>query len=261
VTPGAAATHGAERPPDDAERQRAPAASQLGTGEVRVYCAAIASPWAQTARDLLTEEDLAPLSALRRERRRAEYSTSRALLRFALQSCTGRAARSHRIHIASTGKPECIDGPAVSVSHSGNVAACAVATLGQLGLDVEIPSPRRSTAAIAQHYFTPAENEWLRGRADDAFYMLWVLKEAYLKAAGAGLAGGLHSLECRIDGSTIVRLAPVAGDAPMLALYRFGAGFLALATVGHGFSSDRTTFVNPPDSGPLPPVRLVASSP
>jgi phosphopantetheinyl transferase len=254
VTPGAAASL-------EGQRQRAPAPSLLAASEVRVYCAAMGSRWTQTARDLLTEEDLAALAALRRERRRAEFSTTRALLRFALQACTGRAARSHVLRIASTGKPECVDGPAVSVSHSGNVAACAVAPSGRLGLDVEIPAPGRSTAAIARQYFTHAENEWLSGRTDEAFYMLWVLKEAYLKARGAGLAGGLRSLECRIDGSAIVRLAPAAGDVPTLALYRFGAGFLALASLGDKFSPARTAFVSAPDSGTLPAVRLLASSP
>jgi 4'-phosphopantetheinyl transferase len=249
VTPPAATTPAVARRP------------QPAAGEVRVYCAAIGSIWAQRARELLTEEDLAPLAALRRERRRAEYLTGRALLRFGLQSCTGRAARSHVLRIAVSGKPECVDGPAVSVSHSGDVAACAVTPLGSVGLDVELPSPRRSTADIAQQYFTAAENEWLRGRADEAFYMLWVLKEAYLKATGAGLASGLRSLECRIEGSTIVALATSGGDAPKLALYRFGAGFLALAATGHGFSPTRTTFASPPDSGALPAARFVASSP
>ncbi len=34
--------------------------------------------------------------------------------------------------------------------------------------------------------------------------MLWVLKEAYLKALGSGLAGGLSSLECRIEPPAVV---------------------------------------------------------
>jgi 4'-phosphopantetheinyl transferase len=226
---------------------------------VRVYCAEIGGAWARTSRDLLTGEDLARLSSLRRPRRRAEYLAGRALLRFALQSSTGRPARSHRLRAALTGKPECVDGPAVSVSHNGRFAACAVAPRGEIGIDIQLPSPKRRTADIARAYFTASENDWLRGRPGDAFYMLWVLKEAYLKATGAGLAGGLDSLECCVDGRTI-RCRVAAPNAPALALYRIGPGFLALAATGEGLSPARTTFAGPPEAGAVPAISFIASS-
>ncbi|HEX5046428.1 MAG TPA: 4'-phosphopantetheinyl transferase superfamily protein [Gammaproteobacteria bacterium] len=226
---------------------------------VRVYCAEIGGAWARAGADLLTGEDLARLSGLRRERRRAEYLAGRALLRFALQSATGLPAPSHRLRTSVTGKPECVDGPAVSVSHNGPFAACAVAPLGEIGIDVQLPSPKRRTEDIAREHFTAGENEWLRGRPGDAFYMLWVLKEAYLKATGAGLAGGLRSLECSVDGPTI-RCRVAAGDTPALALYRIGPGFLGLAATGHRLSPARATFAGAPEAGAMPAISFIASS-
>ena len=66
--------------------------------------------------------------------------------------------------------------------------------------------------------------------------MLWVLKEAYLKALGSGLAGGLSSLECRIeppavvartaDGAAVPQLALLAGQR-LLCRYRGARRFVA----------------------------------
>jgi phosphopantetheinyl transferase len=52
---------------------------------------------------------------------------------------------------------------------------------------------------MAQRYFTPAEARWLAGDPEPRVRMLWVLKEAYLKALGVGLAERLSSLECRVE--------------------------------------------------------------
>jgi phosphopantetheinyl transferase len=45
-----------------------------------------------------------------------------------------------------------------------------------------------------------------------------VLKEAYLKALGVGLAGGLSSLECRIEPPAVVARTAEGIAAPQLAL-------------------------------------------
>ena len=230
------------------------------TAGLYVYCADLGGAWAQSATSFLADEDLARLATLSRERRKTDYLGTRALLRFALQSYTGREARSHRLRVTPAGKPECVDGPAVSVCHSEQSAACAVAPSGALGVDLEFPSRRRRTADIARHYFTPGENEWLKDQPSEAFYALWVLKEAYAKALGVGVFGGLNLLECRVEAGTIEWRTARAGHAPMLALYRFGSGFLGLAAIGAGVCPARAAFVGAPGAGALPAIRLVASS-
>ena len=206
--------------------------------DVRVFHAEIGEIDAQTCRALLAAEDLDGLAATAHPRRRAEYLAGRALLRFALQSCTGRPGSSYRLRIGSHGKPECIDGPPFSLSHSAGVAVCAISPAGAIGVDVQFPSARRRTREMAREYFSARDNDWLRGQPVDSFYMLWVLKEAHLKAIGLGLGGGLDTLECRVAPPGIeARVAH--GPAPALALCALDEGLLGIATTGCRFADVR----------------------
>jgi 4'-phosphopantetheinyl transferase len=168
---------------------------------------------------LVTPEDLERLDAATRPRRRSEYLLGRALLRHALERVTGRAAASFRIRVLADGKPECEEGPAISLSHSGELAICAVAELGAVGIDVETRSPRTGPGVVAERHFTAAEARWIATDPDSRFRMLWVLKEAYLKALGSGLSGGLTALECRIEPPAIVPTVASGRAAPRLRLW------------------------------------------
>jgi 4'-phosphopantetheinyl transferase len=219
---------------------------------LRVYVADARAFDAAQIDALVTPEDRERLARLGRPRRRAEYLAGRALLRFALERSTGRSARSHRLTVRPGGKPECVGGPAISVSHSGALVACATACGGEIGIDVQRRLEGRSTAALAHRHYRAAEIDWLRAAPAGAFYMLWALKEAYLKALGCSLFGGLDRLECRVVPPRIDARA----DAPAhLALYSVGDAFVGIAITG----------CTPPririESAPAvsPPIRLIAT--
>jgi phosphopantetheinyl transferase len=161
-------------------------------------------------------------------RRRQEYSCGRALLRHTLERWTGDPAQSHRLATTELGKPHCIDGPAVSISHSGDLVTCAMTACGDIGVDLELPDRRRRTADIAHGYFSGEEARWLKTQPADRFYMLWVLKEAYLKLIGRGLSG-LNGLRCKVLPPKIE--ASIRNDSiEGLGLYAMGEAFLALAS-------------------------------
>ena len=159
-------------------------------------------------------------------RRRTQYLAGRALLRLAIERSTERPAKTCSFTTRAGGKPDCVDGPAVSVSHSGALLACAVAPAGEVGIDVQFPARHHHTEEIARSWFTPAECAWLQRAPPDAFYQLWVLKEAYLKCLGSGLAGGLASMECCVDPP---RVEMRAAQAVQLALYSAGEAFVGIA--------------------------------
>ena len=181
--------------------------------------------------DLITERDQAALSPSAQPRRKTEHFAGRALLRVALQDWTGEPALSHSLRADANGRPECIGGPQLSIAHSGGFVVCALAATAPIGIDVELPVERRTIDGIAERYFSAEENRWI-GSRPERFYMLWVLKEAHLKALGVGLAGGLSALRCVIEPPRIEATVEDSGDAPELALYEMADGFLGIAMLG-----------------------------
>ena len=81
-----------------------------------------------------------------------------------------------------------------SLSHSGGWAACALSD-GPVGVDIQ---QHREIPALVSRKFSGEEQEWLRNHPD-SFFDLWVKKEAYLKALGAGLT-------IRLDRFTVLPL-------------------------------------------------------
>jgi 4'-phosphopantetheinyl transferase len=162
-------------------------------------------------------------------RRREEYLAGRALLRHALADRMGHDATSLRVEVSAAGKPECVGGPAISVSHSGDAVVCALAEVA-VGVDVETKPPR-NLDVVAERYFTAAEARWLAADPAVRFPMLWVLKEAYLKALGVGLAGGLASLDCRIEPPAVIARTAAGTAPPQLKLYRGADCFLGVAAI------------------------------
>jgi 4'-phosphopantetheinyl transferase len=209
---------------------------------------------------LVTAEDRQRVTAAMHPRRSAEFLAGRALLRYALARHTGRNAASLRIATSSDGKPACVDGPALSLSHSGDLVVCALADLDALGVDVETGTPR-ALAAVAERYFAPAEAHWVAADPEPRFRMLWVLKEAYLKARGVGLAGGLSSLECRVEPPSIVARTADAARAPQLALLRGKACSVGIAALAEARLELEFQHVAPDGAGDaVGPLVVVATT-
>lgn len=181
---------------------------------------------------LVSAEDRQRVAVDMHARRRSEYLAGRALLRHALARYTGERADSLSIRVTADGKPECIGGPAISVSHSSDLVCCAIAERGSIGVDVEASRGRTAVTALAERYFTAAEAHWLDAEPEPRFRMLWVLKEAYLKALGIGLAGGIGTLECRIEPPRIETRVARGRDVPWLSLWAGADCHLAVATLG-----------------------------
>ena len=79
-----------------------------------------------------------------------------------------------------------------SVSHSGSWWGCLMAE-ESVGFDMEVPRENVNYNKIARRFFTKEEWEWILITGLDAFYDVWVRKEAYVKYLGSGLAEGLDS--------------------------------------------------------------------
>lgn len=177
----------------------------------------------------LSRDELERAAAFKATHRRQQFILSRALLRKLLEQHTGEPASSFRLVADDRGKPHCIGGPAISISHSRDLVVCAVTDDGDIGIDIEFTDRPHDTSAIAARYFSEDETAWLGTQPKDHFYLLWVLKEAWLKATGTGIAGGLNSLQCHVTPPQIE--ARTLNEQPaMLSVHRLGDAFVGVAT-------------------------------
>lgn len=174
---------------------------------------------------LLSPEEEAAHRRFRVESARRQHLAARALVRTTLSRYAGVEPDRWEFRAGPEGKPQ-IAGPAgapplaFNLSHTRGLVACVVASGLDVGVDVERPGRRLSDPlALARHGFAPPERaalESVTGRARrQLFYDLWTLKEAYVKARGAGfLTLPARQLACAIQPGGVIRLdfAPRLAD-------------------------------------------------
>ncbi len=90
-----------------------------------------------------------------------------------------------------------------NLSHTDGFAVCVAGRVSQLGVDVENVNRKTSHDELAQRYFAAAEYDYLRNLPPhlqrEAFFRIWTLKEAYIKAEGKGLSIPLASFSFRFS--------------------------------------------------------------
>lgn len=178
-------------------------------GEVHLYlmaCAAEPSgPQQERYLAQLTEDERARHSAFVLERSRREFLATRALVRASLSRYVAVRPEDWRFQADARGRPE-VASPAFpfhfNLSNTEGLVVCAVATVREIGVDVENVESRRAPLEVARRYFSEAEATDLERLPVEAqrerFFTYWTLKEAYLKACGMGLALPLDSFTVKL---------------------------------------------------------------
>jgi 4'-phosphopantetheinyl transferase len=166
----------------------------------------------------------------------------------------------HRVEtvLRAGGKPELLpsqfsprplgEGPGVralaalrfNLSHSEALALIAVALDCEVGVDVEHVRPIDDVESIVKRYFAPGEQAAWRALPErerlGGFFRCWTRKEAYLKARGIGLSGGLDRFEVSLAPDEPPRLLQVADPSDAAARWQMydvpaGQGYLAACVV------------------------------
>lgn len=87
-----------------------------------------------------------------------------------------------------------------NLSHSGEWVVC-VTDSAPVGIDIELIRPVEYS--IARRFFSPAEYGDLMAKSETEqlhyFFLLWTLKESYIKARGEGFFGAHGSFSIRLD--------------------------------------------------------------
>lgn len=148
---------------------------------------------------------------------RQRFTAARARLRSLLGAHLGRDPRELVFAENEFGKPRLVDRPDVhfSLSHSQDRALLAVSDGLEIGADLE---GVRSVdhLGLARRYFHPNEVAAIERHADPqaAFFQIWTLKEAVVKAVGTGLSLPLDEFEVSISGARPEMIIPPDGSAP-----------------------------------------------
>lgn len=84
-----------------------------------------------------------------------------------------------------------------SISYTEGIVAFALATDGDIGIDVEHEAAGINCYEVAQHHFSAIEFQELKRLPEDQlktrFFQYWTLKESYIKARGYGMSIALDS--------------------------------------------------------------------
>lgn len=172
----------------------------------------------------LTPDEHERAARFRFDRHRARFIAARGSLRSILGIHLGCASSRLRFAYGEHGKPRLAEpagtGIEFNLSHSADLALCAVTTGREVGVDVEFVKPEGSWLRIAQSYFSDEEAVLLSKlpgtEMREKFFELWAEKEARMKALGVGLR---FPLDPAANGNwSVIRLRPMPGYAAALAV-------------------------------------------
>ena len=163
-----------------------------------------AAPECKALEAILSPSELERADGIRIEMHRRRYIVGHGRLRRILARYLAESSDAIEFGRHPRGKP--FINPAqnpfdiqFNFSHTADTGLVAIAIGRTLGVDVEEHRDDVDMELIARRQFAPGEQDRLvslpREERSAAFYRCWTRKEAYLKALGDGIAGGLQGFE------------------------------------------------------------------
>ena len=201
----------------------------------------LAPPSFEAAEALLSDDEKARARSFVTAPLRHRFVAGRARLRSLLGEHLGLDPRALVFLQNAFGKPRLADHPSMhfSLSHSGDQAVLAVSDQREIGIDIERVRPL-DHLDLARRYFHPNEVSAIEGvRPPDeqllAFFRIWTLKEAIVKAIGKGLSIPLDTFDVSISTSPPTMVLAPEGAPRAWWLHQTTGGYCrALAVPGGG---------------------------
>ena len=196
----------------------------------------------ERAMAILSEDERARANRFRGRQLQTRFARARGAVREILSRYLSCDPARLQFRYGERGKPSLEGGGGIefNVSHSGELALCAVTRGRAVGVDVETVRADKPLERLAKRFFSAGEAAALDRLAPEervqAFFQCWTFKEAYIKARGEGLAIPLDRFEVTWSGDSADAHLCVAGDAAesdrwVLRRLKIDAGFAAaLAT-------------------------------
>jgi 4'-phosphopantetheinyl transferase len=170
----------------------------------------------------LSSDEIARADRFKFKRDRRRFIVGRGALRSLLASYLGRGPDAIRFAYGPHGKPRLAEastagGLEFNASGSDELAVCAVTVGTSIGVDIELCRPITDDD-FPDQCLTVAERNALStlepAQRLAAFYRLWTLKEAFLKATGEGLSRPMASVEFEITPGRPYRLIEGGENLP-----------------------------------------------
>jgi 4'-phosphopantetheinyl transferase len=192
-------------------------AVSLPTERVDVWTISLVAASAQTDAlwESLSSDERERAARFVFERDRRRFVVGRGALRSILASYLGSAPGDIRFAYGEHGKPslaEPTDAESLEFKASGSeeLAVCAVTVGRKVGVDIELCRQPQDDTVVEQCFSLGERHAYGTLSPEEkpaAFYRLWTLKEAYLKATGAGLSRPPSSFEVTLRPGQPARLA------------------------------------------------------
>ncbi|MDJ0682158.1 MAG: 4'-phosphopantetheinyl transferase superfamily protein [Xenococcaceae cyanobacterium MO_167.B52] len=138
-----------------------------------------------------------------------------------------------------------------NISHSEDLALYSFNYGQQIGIDLEYLRENVDYENIAKRFFCDSELELITNcipeQRQQRFYQLWTAKEAYLKAIGKGLGGGLQTSEIKLNQEDNIYLHSIENKqetAKDWSLYNFIPQTNFVATIALSAKKKKLTPIN-----------------
>ena len=176
---------------------------------------------ADPSETLLSEDEKARGRSFVAAHHRRRFVVARSRLRSLLGQHLGLDPAAVVFVLNEYGKPSVVQAPSVhfSLSHSGDRALLAISDTLVVGADLEQVRPLEHLE-LARRNFHPQEvaaieSQPTEGEQRQAFFRIWTLKEAVVKALGVGLSLPLDSFAVSIATSPPAMLLPPEDASPV----------------------------------------------
>ncbi len=201
-----------------------PANVNLLHHEVHVWCARLDQSISSLARliQTLSVDERMRAERFHFEQDRQRFIVGRGLLRAILGYYLGIEPGQLHFCYGMYGKPALSETPGTStlrfsLAHAHGLALYAVTRDRELGVDLEYIRHIADAEQIVNRYFSEREKAAFHAltadKKQEAFFIYWTCKEAFLKASGEGLTGPLNQIDVSLVPGEPARLLCVEGDA------------------------------------------------
>lgn len=195
----------------------------LGSDEVHVWQAVLNRPLSQVQSlfHILAVDERARAEQFVFQRDREHFIVAHGMLRAILSRYLHSTPEHVSFRYSSYGKPALSeesgdDTLRFNLSHSHGLALCAVTRGREVGIDLERIRSNVEFEQIAERFFSHREVATLRMLPPDlqqqAFFLCWTRKEAYIKARGEGLSLPLDQFDVSLVPGEPAALLHTQGD-------------------------------------------------